>query len=161
MPPTTDYLTPLYAIGTVARLLGVSEQTLRMYERRGLILAHKTAGNQRLYSESDIERLKCIRTAINSHKISIEGIRRIQSMVPCWENVQCPIEQRLACPAYTEANAGCWTYRHEANACVGRDCIRCKVYLLAGNCEQIKSLVHQQPHRLAESAPGPQKELEA
>jgi MerR family transcriptional regulator, heat shock protein HspR len=142
---------PLHSIGTVARMLEVSVQTLRMYERRGLILAQKSAGNQRLYSQSDIERLKCIRTSISKHKISIEGIRRIQSMVPCWENVQCPMEQRLACPAFIASDAGCWTYKHESNVCAGRDCLHCKVYLLAGDCEQIKSLVHHQASSLSDT----------
>jgi MerR family transcriptional regulator/heat shock protein HspR len=141
---------PLFSIGTVAQMLGVSVQTLRLYERRGLILAHKSSGNQRLYSQSDIERLKCIRTSIGKHKISIEGIRRIQSMVPCWENVQCPMEQRTECPAFTASDAGCWTYKHKTNVCAYRDCLYCKVYLLAGDCEQIKSLVHHQPSRLLE-----------
>jgi MerR family transcriptional regulator, heat shock protein HspR len=149
--------TLLYSIGTVARMLGVSVFTLRMYERRGLILARKSAGNQRLYSQSDIDRLKCIRTSISKHKISIEGIRRIQSMVPCWENVQCPMEQRMQCPAFTASDAGCWTYKHQTNVCAGRDCLQCKVYLLAGDCEQIKSLVHHQPSRLSDSIDVPEK----
>lgn len=143
--------TPLFSIGTVARMLGVSVQTLRLYERRGLILAQKSSGNQRLYSESDVERLKCIRASISKHKISIEGIRRIQSMVPCWENVQCPMEQRMACPAFIASDAGCWTYKHKTNVCAGRDCRHCKVYLLAGDCEKIKSLVHHQPSRLSDT----------
>ena len=133
-----------HTIGSVARMLDVSVQTLRLYERRGLLLAEKSAGNQRFYSESDIERLKCIRMAINDHKISIEGIRRIQSMIPCWEHVQCPMEERLACPAYTASEAGCWTYRHKANECRDRDCLHCEVYLLAGDCGKIKSLLHHQ-----------------
>lgn len=151
MNDTDNKDTPLFPIGTVARALGVSVQTLRLYERRGLILARKSSGNQRLYSESDIERLKCIRTAIGTHKISIEGIRRIQSMVPCWENVRCPMEQRMKCPAFTSSDAGCWTYNHRANACEGRRCLSCRVYLLAGDCAQIKSLVHHQSSRLTDT----------
>jgi MerR family transcriptional regulator/heat shock protein HspR len=135
----------LYPIGVVARELGVSEATLRMYERYGLILVRKTHGNQRLYSESDIERLRCIRTAIVKHKISIEGIRRIQSMVPCWDTIRCPMEQRLACPAYTGSEAGCWTYHHERNVCGERDCYSCQIYLIASDCVKIKSLLHEHP----------------
>ena len=134
---------PGYSIGRVARRLGVSVETIRLYERRGLILVAKSEGNQRLYSESDIERLQCIRTAINEHKISIEGIRRIQSFVPCWEHVRCSEEQRRACPAYHRSDAGCWTYKHEENACAGRDCRDCFVYQQSGDCDKIKSLVHK------------------
>jgi len=151
MEENNDILTPQYSIGTVARMIGVSVFTLRMYERRGLILTQKSKGKQRLYSKSDVERLKCIRTSISKHKISIEGIRRIQSMVPCWENVQCPMEQRMTCPAFIASDAGCWTYKHKTNVCAGRDCLHCKVYLLAGDCEQIKSLVHHQPSRLCDT----------
>jgi MerR family transcriptional regulator/heat shock protein HspR len=151
MNDSDDSEKPLHSIGTVARMLGVSVHTLRMYERRGLILAQKSGGNQRLYSQSDIERLKCIRTSISKHKISIEGIRRIQSMIPCWENVHCPMDQRVECPAFAASEAGCWTYKHEANVCAGRDCLHCRVYLLAGDCGQIKSLVHHQTSRLSDT----------
>ena len=157
MNDTDNDQTPLYTIGTVARMLEVSVQTLRLYERRGLILTYKTEGNQRLYSKSDIERLKCIRAAIGDHKISIEGIRRIQSMVPCWENVLCPMDQRVWCPAYAASDAGCWTYEHKSNVCAGRDCLHCKVYLVSGDCGNIKSLVHHQPNILSDTTDLKQK----
>ncbi|RPI06837.1 MAG: MerR family transcriptional regulator [Ignavibacteriae bacterium] len=131
-----------YSIGAVAEQLGVSVETIRLYERKGLILTAKTEGHQRLFSETDIERVRCIRTAINEHKISIEGIRRIQSLVPCWEHIQCAVKQREKCPAYHRPDAGCWTYRHLRNNCAGRECRDCTVYQLSGDCEKIKSLIH-------------------
>ncbi len=135
----------VFDIGTVARMLNVSVQTLRLYERRGLILVQKSAGNQRRYTASDIERLRCIREAITRHKISIEGIRRLQSLIPCWELIKCPKEQRLACPAYIEHEAGCWTYKHRKNVCAYADCRACNVYLESSNCGKIKALIHRQP----------------
>jgi len=137
-----DNSDPVFTIGTVARLLGVSVATLRLYDRKGLLLVHKSDGNQRLYSQEDVERLRCIRSAINEHKISIEGIRRIHSMIPCWEHVQCSPEQKLDCPAYNSPEAGCWTYKHEHNACADRLCRDCKVYKLSSDCKNIKHLVH-------------------
>jgi len=151
---THDKNAPLLTIAIAARLLGVSEGTLRTYDRRGLILVHKTGGNQRLYSESDIERLRCIRGAITEHKISIEGIRHMQSMIPCWEYVHCATEQRETCPAFNSPEAGCWTYKNRDNACKGRDCRECRVYRLSGDCRTIKQLVH---HSVPPpSAPSPQ-----
>ena len=50
--------TPLYSIGTAARVLGISVHTMRMYERSGLIVPFIRETNQRLYSERDIERDK-------------------------------------------------------------------------------------------------------
>ncbi|HUI30949.1 MAG TPA: MerR family transcriptional regulator [Candidatus Acidoferrales bacterium] len=131
-----------HSIGEVAEMLKISVETIRLYERRGLTLTVKDDNNQRTFSESDIERIKCIRTAINDHKISIEGIRRIQSLVPCWEHIKCPDEQRVKCPAYLRSDAGCWTYRDKQENCSSRDCRRCKVYQLSGDCEKIKSLIH-------------------
>jgi MerR family transcriptional regulator/heat shock protein HspR len=140
-----DKTIPLYSIGTVARILGVSVETLRMYERKGLIIVRKSEGNQRLYTERDVERLRCIRAAIRDRKISVEGIRRLQSMIPCWIFINCPMEERLACPAYRSPEAGCWTYKHEVNACAGRPCIECDVYIRSADCEGLKTLVHQHP----------------
>jgi MerR family transcriptional regulator, heat shock protein HspR len=137
-----DKNTSTFPIGVVAQKLGISVETIRLYERRGLLLSVKTEGNQRLFSQSDIDRIACIRTAINEHKISIEGIRRIQSLVPCWEYVQCSAEQRTQCPAYHRPDAGCWTYKHAENTCADRDCRDCTVYQLSGDCENIKSLIH-------------------
>ncbi len=140
--PTDDR--PIYSIGTVARMLGVSVQTLRLYEAEGLLLAQKSPGGQRRYSEADYERLKCIRTAITEDKISIQGIRRMQSLIPCWQIVGCPDEQRRVCPAFIEHQAGCWTYRHEQNACAGRDCRQCEVYRIGTNCADIKRTIYQE-----------------
>jgi MerR family transcriptional regulator, heat shock protein HspR len=140
-----DNKKPTYSIGAVAKRLEVSVETIRLYERKGLILAAKSQGNQRLFSDSDIERIQCIRTAINEHKISIEGIRRIQSLVPCWEHTRCSLVQREQCPAYRRPDAGCWTYQHKHNECADRDCMSCKVYLLSGDCEKIKSLIYHEP----------------
>jgi len=131
-----------FSIGEVADALKISVETIRLYERRGLLLTVKTDNNQRAFSESDVERIKCIRSAINDHKISIEGIRKIQSLIPCWEYVGCPPEQRKKCPAYLRSDAGCWTYAEKETHCAARNCRKCKVYQLSGNCDNIKSLIH-------------------
>jgi MerR family transcriptional regulator, heat shock protein HspR len=136
-----DNNTPALLIGEVAEKIGISPEAIRLYERKGLIIAAKTDGNQRLFSQLDVERLKCIRTAINEHKISMEGIRRIQSLIPCWEHIQCRREQREKCPAYHRKDAGCWTYKHTHNDCSKLDCRDCSVYRLSGDCENIKALV--------------------
>jgi len=147
-----DKHTPSLSIGSVAQKLGVSVETIRLYERRGLILITKTEGNQRLYSESDIERLQCIRTAINEQKISIEGIRRIQSFVPCWRHIHCSTDQRANCPAYQRSDAGCWTYKDKMNDCTDRECRDCPVYQLSGDCDKIKTLIYQVDTPLSKTA---------
>jgi len=141
MESTQDSKKPLYSIGTVARMLGVAVQTLRMYEREGLVVAAKSPGNQRLYAEADVERLRCIRRAITEQKIGIEGIRRIHALIPCWDIIKCSLEDRRNCPAFRAHEGGCWTYLHQNDVCGMRDCRVCPVYELAVECGNIKESI--------------------
>lgn len=134
--------TPVYSIGTAARMLGVSVQTLRLYESEGLIAPFKTTGSQRLYSDEDIERIECIRKAINEEKISISGIKHIHGMIPCWDIVKCSAEERTACPAFKNHIGGCWTYTHERSVCAERECRLCEVYKISSDCGKIKEHIY-------------------
>ena len=134
---------PVYSIGEVAKLLNVSVQILRLYEERGLLVVQKSSGHQRIYTEDDIARIRCIRMAINEQKISMEGIRRIHSLIPCWELVNCLPEKRNDCPAYGSHIAGCWTYEQKNTDCASRDCRACKVYQLSSDCGNIKKMIQR------------------
>ncbi len=149
--PTTDNDIPLYSIGTTSRMLGVSVQTLRLYERAGLLLVHKSPGGQRCYSQLDIERLECIRNAITEEKISIAGIRTMHSLIPCWQIVHCPVEKRTGCPAFGGHDAGCWTYKHSNNVCAERECRQCEVYRLSTTCAGIKQMIQHSTESCAAS----------
>jgi MerR family transcriptional regulator/heat shock protein HspR len=122
-------------------MLRVSVQTLRLYENEGLILPAKSSGGQRRYSRADVERLECVRHAITEQKISISGIRHMQSLVPCWQIVKCTPEERHQCPAFCNHEGGCWTYHHLSNACASRDCRTCEVYQQATTCAGIKQII--------------------
>ena len=134
---------PVYTISTTADLLGISVHTLRMYEREGLILPYKKDSGHRLYSQEDIERIQCIRKAINESKISIAGIKTIYSMIPCWKFVDCSLEQREKCPAYTSHSQPCWTFGHNGNICFRNDCRICPVYRDHAECETVKQSITQ------------------
>ncbi len=134
-----EFEKPKYKISETAKILGISIHTLRMYEREGLIIPYKKSTNQRLYSDKDIERLKCIRNAINVEKISIEGIKRIFSLIPCWAVTNCSVNDIKNCSAITSSINPCWTLEHKNNICADRDCRECDVYNLFNNCETIKS----------------------
>lgn len=132
---------PIHTIGKAAKKLSVSVQTLRLYEREGLILPFKTPGNQRMYSDEDIDRLQCIRTMINRDKISIGGMKQLQGMVPCWDIIKCSDNERNNCSAFNKHTGGCWTYEHTHSICATKECRLCEVYKLSSNCEQIKELI--------------------
>lgn len=63
-------------IGVAAERAGMHPQTLRVYERRGLVSPRRTAGNTRLYSEADIERLRHIQQ-LSDQGLNLAGIERI------------------------------------------------------------------------------------
>ncbi len=136
-------LTPLYSIGSVARMLSISVQTLRHYEREGLIVPYKSDSNQRWYSKVDVERLECIRKAIKDEKVSIEGIKHIHALIPCWQIRGCSEQDRAHCDAFEGHSRGCWSYDHENNDCMSRDCRLCEVYRMAVNCQEIKKSITQ------------------
>lgn len=132
---------PIYPIRTAAKLLNISVHTLRMYEKENLIIPYKKSSNHRLYSKSDIERIKCIRSAINEAKISINGIKTIYSMMPCWEVINCSDEDRSNCPAFLEHNGPCWSVKGKDTVCAEKDCRECSVYQNFGECGSIKNFI--------------------
>lgn len=136
-----DKKTPIYPIRTAAQILGISVPTLRMYEKEGLIIPNKSEGNQRIYSEEDLERLRCIRRAINESKISINGIKTIYSLIPCWEVVKCTVEDRKVCDAFKSHQQPCWTFTHPNTTCENRNCRECEVYNEFSQCGAIKDLI--------------------
>ncbi len=67
--------TPLYVISVAADLAGLHPQTLRAYEREGLLTPARTEGGTRRYSRRDVERLKFIRTLTQDEGLNIAGVR--------------------------------------------------------------------------------------
>lgn len=134
---------PIFPIRTAAKLLNISVHTLRMYEREGLILPFKKQTNQRLYSQKDIERIGCIRRAINKDKLSIKGIVKIFSLIPCWKIAGCPEGDREKCEAYNGYSLPCWSANHKDNFCEDKDCRACEVYKDFGECHSIKDKIKE------------------
>ena len=136
-----DSNTPLYAIGVVAEMLDISVQTIRSYENEGLIIPFKKDSLHRLYSQNDIIRLKCIRTAITQKKFSISAIKTIYSLIPCWTIKQCSELERTNCEAFNEYQKPCWTCKHENNPCSDEKCRLCEVYRRHAHCDSIKESI--------------------
>jgi MerR family transcriptional regulator/heat shock protein HspR len=66
---------PVYTIGVVAQLLDLHEQTIRQYERLGLICPCRTIRKTRLYSQCDIERLDCINYLVKTCGVNLAGVQ--------------------------------------------------------------------------------------
>jgi MerR family transcriptional regulator/heat shock protein HspR len=112
-----------------------------MYEKENLIIPFKKSSSHRLYSDSDIKRIRCIRSAINESKISINGIKTIYSMMPCWEVINCSREDRNRCSAFLTHSEPCWAVKGEDTVCASKDCRTCSVYRDFGECDSIKSFI--------------------
>ncbi len=69
-----DEREPVYAIAVAARLTRMHPQTLRKYERAGLLRPARQSGNQRLYSNADVRRLHRIRYLVEKRGLNVAGL---------------------------------------------------------------------------------------
>jgi MerR family transcriptional regulator, heat shock protein HspR len=70
----------LFFISMAARMLGMHPQTLRKYERLGLVQPSRTIGSMRLYSREELERLKLIKRLVDDGGINLAGVQRLLSI---------------------------------------------------------------------------------
>jgi len=74
------YNEPCYVISVAARMVDLHPQTLRYYERVGLLQPHRSKGNRRLYSPRDIERLQAITRLVDDLGVNLAGVEVIFNM---------------------------------------------------------------------------------
>jgi hypothetical protein len=92
---------PLYTLNVVAGLVGSSPRTIRMYDETSLIDPVRTGGNdQRLYSEQDVQWLRCIRDMLHRDGLTVVAIRRLLDLIPCWEIRECAPAVAKTCRHY-------------------------------------------------------------
>lgn len=141
--------TRLLSIGEAAAVLGVSVPTLRLYEREGLLLPVRRPSGHRLFTETDLERVRCIRDTIRRDKVSIAGMRRMLALIPCWSIKGCTAAERDKCPAFTGAESPCWSLPKKAAACAAEECRACAVYAEHADCHRIKEAISRSTIRIA------------
>ena len=71
---TNSYIEPVYLISAVAEILSIHPQTLRQYEREGLIKPSRTNGKIRLYSQKDIDHIKYVLTLTRDLGVNLAGV---------------------------------------------------------------------------------------
>ena len=86
---------PLYVISVAAELVDMHPQTLRLYERKGLIEPSRSAGKTRLYSQRDIELLKEIRRITQELGVNLAGVEEIIKLRRELDNLQLNLEDRI------------------------------------------------------------------
>ena len=85
----------VYVISVAAELAGMHPQTLRIYERKGLVEPARTKGGSRRYSDGDIEQLDRIQQ-LTSEGLNLEGVRRIIELEAEVERLEAELEEARA-----------------------------------------------------------------
>jgi MerR family transcriptional regulator, heat shock protein HspR len=84
---------PCYVISVAAAILEVHPQTLRYYERAGLVQPSRSRGNIRLYSQSDIERLRLIQRLMDDLGVNLAGVEVIMNMTQRIEELETEVRR--------------------------------------------------------------------
>lgn len=108
---TDDRDRALYVISVASELAGVHPQTLRMYERKGLLRPARTEGRARRYSERDIEHVRLIQSLTQERGVNLAGVEMVMELTRRNEELQARLEslraeaEALAAPHSRPKNA--------------------------------------------------------
>jgi len=117
---------PIYTISVVSGLVGVHQETLRIWERNGLIMPARK-NNQRLYSENDLKKLFFIKQLLDDKGLNLAGVKQLIEFYPCWGKENCQGGKaknasgyiNTAKPCWKEAGTYCFTPLDKADYCLG------------------------------------------
>jgi MerR family transcriptional regulator/heat shock protein HspR len=96
LPQPIDSDAPVFVISVAAQLAGMHPQTLRTYDRMGLVVPRRLAKRGRRYSARDIARLRLVQRLSQDEGINLEGIRRILSMQDELDEMRRRLEEMAA-----------------------------------------------------------------
>ena len=86
---------PVYMIGVAANLCGVHPQTLRQYERLGLVIPQRAGAKNRLYSENDIHRVRQIQRLTQDMGVNLAGVELILRLLDDMEDMRRDMERQM------------------------------------------------------------------
>lgn len=110
---------PLFMISVAAELAEMHPQTLRMYERRGLIMPNRSSKQTRLYSMEDVDRLRNIQRLTGECGLNLAGVERVLELETAMEELESRVQQlrgeieALAAEARQEVEQVHRSYRRE------------------------------------------------
>ena len=114
MKPLQNY--PLYSIGVVSELLSVHPETIRLWEKSGIVQPPQRRSGKRFYSEKDYKRLQFIHM-LAQEGLTVRAIHYYLRLYPCWKTIDCP--SCLHSSNQTASTKPCWqeagTYCQVAN----------------------------------------------
>lgn len=126
-PRTDDYDSPVYVISIAAELADMHPQTLRAYERKGLVEPARTSGNTRRYSRRDVDRLRFIQTLTQDEGLNLAGVRVVLDLGEKLEGTRQRVREleemvrTLAARLKDDVAAAHQSHRFEIVPAAGRD----------------------------------------
>ena len=87
---------PIFIISVAARMLGVRTQTLRYYESIGLVEPARSKGNQRVYSQNDVERVRQIRNLMDDLGVNLAGVEVVMNLLERLRTSEAEIQRLTA-----------------------------------------------------------------
>jgi MerR family transcriptional regulator, heat shock protein HspR len=98
---------PLFVISVAARLVEMHPQTLRKYEREGLIAPSRTQGNLRLYSDRDIEQLRQVKYLVEDRGLNLAGVQLALELTTRLRKLRSQTEARRQIATSKNGQCGC------------------------------------------------------
>ena len=90
------YDEPCFVISVAARILNVQTQTLRYYERLGLVEPERTRGNQRVYSRRDVEKVRRVKSLIDDLGVNLAGVEVVIRLMERLQEAEAETERLRA-----------------------------------------------------------------
>lgn len=97
---------PVFSISVVARLVGLHQQTVRQYERAGLVLPARSQGNTRRYSQADIERLRQVIRMVDDLGVNLAGVQVALGLLQQIEELRVELDATRVVLTASEAEVG-------------------------------------------------------
>ncbi|MHB1414527.1 MAG: MerR family transcriptional regulator [Chloroflexota bacterium] len=111
---------PLYPIGIVAEIIGVHPETLRVWDRQGLVSPSRRRGF-RCYSDPDLQRLLFVKYLLEDRGLNLAGVKAYTALYHCWRNDDCaPCHKAKASgrkPCWKRPGAFCGLADEESALC--------------------------------------------
>lgn len=85
----------VFLISVAAEMLGMHPQTLRKYERLGLVQPSRTLGSMRVYSQDELERLRLIKQLVDQSGINLAGVQRLLSIAEVMQRIRPLMDEQV------------------------------------------------------------------
>lgn len=117
-----------YSIGDVSGIVGLSQKTLRDYEKVGLLCpARQPRTNNRVYTDYEIDQIERISFLMHEEGFTLPCLVRLLQLAPCWRIFDCEIKDR--CNAYLKPHEPCYVVRNEYGTLCDGTCEQCAIYI--------------------------------